>query len=301
MIFLPVQVDRQPVKTTLDVYSNLCVCCRKGVDCRSAQVTMRHFFPSVSQTQLLYRSGCSNRALCILFVSQVSEDPPVNGKLSIIKCFCPKRYTIWSLIHHHTPVVKGCHARCRPAYQEQLGVQSCSRTLWNGKWGPGDRTGNILITKQPLYPLSRLLLKQINKTKNRFGEGVEVQQPVAVPSLCCENKDGVRLEFKCHSLERTHGRMNDTQNFWVFYLYIKPALDTSVRCCICSPWGLKISFMFSAQVCSCNLYSFASVAQRLFPPQVTWVRCSQVLHRQGGVGGFGLILSLEQEILLVLL
>ena len=60
----------------------------------------------------------------------------------VLSC-CPKRLTN---IHSHTDG-GGCHARCRPARQEQFRVQCCPRTHADQV----NRTSNLPITRCWLY------------------------------------------------------------------------------------------------------------------------------------------------------
>ena len=60
--------------------------------------------------------------------------------------------TTCSNSHIHSYIdAAGCHARCRPAHQEQLwGSVSCPRTLRHADQGNG--TSDLLITRRWLYP-----------------------------------------------------------------------------------------------------------------------------------------------------
>ena len=58
-----------------------------------------------------------------------------------------------SYSHSHIPTAASCHARCRSAHQEQLGVQSLIKdTSAHGLGGVGDRTANLAINRRPSLP-----------------------------------------------------------------------------------------------------------------------------------------------------
>ena len=48
---------------------------------------------------------------------------------------------------------RSCHARCRPAHQEQFQVQYLAQRYFNVQREPGNLTSNLIILDNPLYLL----------------------------------------------------------------------------------------------------------------------------------------------------